>query len=47
MIQHMVLTMLAPVFLALGAPITLWLRTLPPPPRAPLLAVLHSRVARC
>ena len=46
MIQHMVLTMLAPVFLALGAPITLWLRTLPPAPRAQLLAVLHSRVAR-
>ena len=46
MVQHMVLTMLAPVFLALGAPITLWLRTLPPAPRAQLLAVLHSRVAR-
>ena len=29
MVQHMVLAMLAPVFLALGAPITLALRTLP------------------
>ena len=46
MAQHMVLTMVAPVFLALGAPVTLWLRTLPPRPRDRLLAVLHSRVAR-
>ncbi len=45
MAQHMVLTMMAPVFLALGAPVTLWLRTLPPAPRARLLALLHSRVA--
>ena len=46
MVQHMVLSMVAPVFLALGAPVTLWLRTLPPQPRGRLLAVLHSRVAR-
>ena len=38
--------MIAPVFLALGAPITLALRTLPPGGRGRLLAVLHSRVAR-
>ncbi len=45
MAQHMVLSMLAPVFLALGAPITLALRTLPRGGRRVLLAVLHSRVA--
>ncbi len=46
MVQHMLLSMVAPVFLALGAPVTLALRTLPKGPRARLLAVLHSRVAR-
>ncbi len=46
MVQHMVLMMVAPVFLALGAPVTLALRTLPTRPRAMLLAVLHSRPAR-
>ena len=46
MVQHMVLSMLVPLFLALGAPVTLALRTLPPGPRRWLLAVLHSRVAR-
>jgi cytochrome c oxidase assembly factor CtaG len=46
MVQHMILMMVAPMFLALGAPITLALRTLSPRPRAMLLAVLHSRVAR-
>ncbi len=46
MAQHMLLTMIAPVFLALGAPITLALRTLPMDGRRRLLAVLHSRVAR-
>ncbi len=46
MVQHMLLLMVAPVFLALGAPITLALRTLRPRPRAALLAVLHSRIAR-
>ena len=46
MVQHMALTMLVPIALALGAPVTLALRTLPPRPRRWLLAVLHSRVAR-
>jgi cytochrome c oxidase assembly factor CtaG len=46
MVQHMVLSMFAPVFLALGAPVTLALRTLPAWGRRALLAVLHSRVAR-
>jgi cytochrome c oxidase assembly factor CtaG len=46
MVQHMLLAMVAPVFLALGAPVTLWLRTLPPGPRGWLLAAVHSRVAR-
>jgi putative copper resistance protein D len=45
MVQHMVLSMFAPIFLALGAPVTLALRTLPAKPRRALLAVLHSRVA--
>jgi cytochrome c oxidase assembly factor CtaG len=46
MIQHMLLSMVAPVFLALGAPVTLALRTLPPRGRRWLLSVLHSRAAR-
>ena len=46
MVQHMILSMVSPVFLALGAPITLALRTLPPPPRRQLLRLLHSRFAR-
>ena len=46
MVQHMVLSMLVPLSLALGAPVTLALRTLPPRPRRWLLAVLHSRVAK-
>jgi cytochrome c oxidase assembly factor CtaG len=46
MAQHMLLSMVAPIFLALGAPITLALRVLPQPPRGLLLKVLHSRVAR-
>jgi putative copper resistance protein D len=46
MVQHMVLSMVAPIFLALGAPVTLALRTLPRGPRRSLMAVLHSRVAR-
>ena len=45
MVQHMVLSMVVPLFLALGAPVTLMLRTLPGTPRRWLLAVLHSRVA--
>ncbi|MCW2791560.1 MAG: hypothetical protein JWO76_658 [Nocardioides sp.] len=46
MVQHMVLAMIVPLALALGAPVTLALRTLPPRPRRWLLALLHSRVAR-
>ena len=46
MVQHMILSMLVPMALALGAPVTLALRTLPATPRRWLLAVLHSRVAR-
>ena len=52
MVQHMVLSMLAPIFLALGAPITLVLRVLPTRmggrwnARKVVLAVLHSRVAQ-
>jgi cytochrome c oxidase assembly factor CtaG len=46
MVQHMILMMVVPMFLALGAPVTLALRTLPPRPRRMLLAVLHSRLAR-
>jgi cytochrome c oxidase assembly factor CtaG len=46
MVQHMVLSMLVPMALALGAPVTLALRTLPPRPRRWLLVALHSRLAR-
>jgi len=46
MVQHMVLSMIAPIFLALGAPVTLALRTLSGAPRRLLLAVLHSRYVR-
>jgi len=46
MVQHMVLSMLVPLALALGAPVTLALRTLPSVPRRWLLAVLHSRVVK-
>jgi putative copper resistance protein D len=46
MVQHMVLSMIGPIFLALGAPVTLALRTLRPRPRRTLLAVVHSRVVR-
>jgi putative membrane protein len=51
MVQHMVLNMLAPVFLVLGAPVTLLLRALPAGPgrrgrvRRIVLRVLHSRGA--
>lgn len=44
MVQHMILSMWVPLFLALGAPVTLMLRTLPAAPRRWLLAVLHSKV---
>jgi putative copper resistance protein D len=46
MVQHMILAMLVPMALALGAPVTLALRTLPSGPRRWLLAVLHSWPAR-
>jgi cytochrome c oxidase assembly factor CtaG len=45
MVQHMILSMAVPLFLALGAPVTLALRTLPAGPRRALLAMLHSRLA--
>jgi cytochrome c oxidase assembly factor CtaG len=46
MVQHMLLSMVVPLALALGAPVTLALRTLPPRPRAWLLTALHSRAAK-
>jgi len=46
MVQHMLLSMIAPIFLALGAPVTLALRTLPVRYRRWLMALLHSRFAR-
>ena len=46
MIQHMILAMVTPVFLCLGAPVTLALRTLPLKGRQRLVALLHSRFAR-
>lgn len=51
--QHMVLNMLVPILLVLGAPVTLVLRALPPAgsgappgPREWVLAAVHSPVAR-
>ncbi|RAY13262.1 copper resistance protein CopD [Actinomadura craniellae] len=51
MAQHMVLSMITPIFLVLGAPLTLALRALKPAkvrgdrgPREWLTAILHSRV---
>lgn len=46
MVQHMILSMVVPLSLALGAPMTLALRTLPLRPRRWLMAVLHSRLAK-
>lgn len=46
MVQHMLLSMIVPMFLALGAPVTLALRVLPKGGRKVLSAVLHSRVAK-
>lgn len=53
MVSHMVLSMVAPIFLVLAAPVTLALRTLPGPrqpgevsPRSLLMSFLHSRFAR-
>ena len=45
-VQHMILMMVTPMFMALGAPVTLALRTLPRRPRTVLLSLLHSRLAR-
>lgn len=44
--QHLMLAMLAPLGLALSAPVTLALRTLPCGAHHRLLAVVHSRFAR-
>jgi len=46
MVQHMTLSMVTSVFLALGAPVTLALRTFRPGPRRALLGLLHSRPVR-
>lgn len=46
MVQHMLLNMIAPVFLVAGAPVTLMLRTLPKRPRRWLLAFLHSMLSK-
>ncbi|PRH76282.1 hypothetical protein C6N75_26445 [Streptomyces solincola] len=53
MVQHMVISMLSPILLLLGAPVTLALRALPVAsrrgargPRELLLALLHSRYLR-
>lgn len=52
MVQHMVISMVSPILILLGAPITLALRALPVAgrgrkgPRELLLAVLHSRYMR-
>lgn len=46
MVQHMLLSMIAPVFLVFGAPATLALRALPKRPRGWLLRLLHSRLAK-
>jgi putative membrane protein len=47
MVQHLVLTMVAPPLLALGAPVTLLLRDVSPRTRHRLiLPLLHSRVVR-
>jgi putative membrane protein len=52
MVQHMVISMLSPILLLLGAPVTLALRALPSAgrgrkgPRELLVALLHSRYVR-
>lgn len=53
MVSHMMLSMVVPIFLILGAPVTLALRTLPGPrqpgeigPRQMLVAILHSQVVK-
>jgi putative copper resistance protein D len=46
MVQHLLLTMVAPPLLLLGAPITLALRTESPPRRAALARILRSRTVQ-
>ncbi|MGK5629617.1 cytochrome c oxidase assembly protein [Streptomyces sp. URMC 123] len=52
MVQHMIISMLSPILLLLGAPVTLMLRALPAAgrgrkgPRELLVAFLHSRYVR-
>ncbi|MCQ4079867.1 cytochrome c oxidase assembly protein [Streptomyces sp. RB6PN25] len=52
MVQHMIISMLSPILLLLGAPVTLTLRVLPTAgrgrrgPRELLVALLHSRYLR-
>jgi putative copper resistance protein D len=46
MVQHMILMMPVPLLLALGAPVTLALRTFRPAPRRWLLRLLHSWFAK-
>ncbi|THA23388.1 cytochrome c oxidase assembly protein [Streptomyces sp. RKND-216] len=52
MVQHMIISMLSPILLLLGAPVTLALRALPAAgrgrrgPRELLVALLHSRYVR-
>lgn len=45
MVQHMGLTMVAAPLIVLGAPVTLALRSLPPPARRPLARLVTSRPA--
>jgi putative membrane protein len=45
-LQHLLPGMAAPICLMLSAPLTLLLRAFPPPSRAPLARLLHSRVLR-
>ena len=45
-VQHMLLATVAPIPLALGAPVTLALRALPKRPRRELLWLLHTPVAK-
>jgi putative membrane protein len=45
-LQHLLLGMAAPICLMLSAPLTLLLRALPAPSRAPLARLLHGRLLR-
>lgn len=46
MVQHMLLSMIAPIFLALGAPVTLLLRVTRGETRKTIAAMLHSRFVK-